>query len=98
MKREITFGNQIAMVERSKTAAMLEIPRANSDSLAILSDAIDENDGITVIAFYPNKGKVQIIADRTVSNTEVIDMICDAIGRVFDCDTRVNYACAEDSI
>lgn len=98
MKREITFGDQIAMVERSKTAAMLEIPRANSDSLAILADAIDENYGITVIAFYPNKGKVQFIVDRTVSNTEVIDMICDAIGRVFDCDTRVNYACAEDSI
>lgn len=98
MKREITFCDQTAIVERSKTACLLEMSSASSDNLAILADAINESEGITVIAVYMNRCKVQFLADRSVSNTEVVDIVCDAIGRVFDCDTRVNYARTENAV
>ena len=96
MKKEITFRNSVAIVERSKTVALLQVLSAETDKLAILADAINESECITVITILPPRGKVVFTVEKSTPNSEVIDIVCDAISRVFDADTSVSYARPEN--
>lgn len=95
MKREITFSNSVATVERSKSAALLQLSPIQVDKLAILADTINEADGITVITILPSRGKVVFTVEKSITNGEVIDVICEAIGKVYDADTSVSFARTE---
>ena len=98
MKREITFRNSVATVERSKTAALLQVSTTEADKLAILADAINESECITVITILPPRGKVVFTVEKSTTNSEVIDIVCDAISRVLDADTSVSYARPENAV
>lgn len=98
MKREITFSNSVATVERSKSAALLQLSPNQVDKLAILADVINESDGITVITILPPRGKVVFTVEKSITNSEVIDVVCEAISRVFDADTSVSYARPENAV
>lgn len=98
MKREITFSNSVATIERSKSAATLQFLSFQEDKLAILADAINESECITVITILPPGGKVVFTVEKSTTNSEVIDIICEAISRVFDTDTSVSYARPENAV
>jgi hypothetical protein len=98
MKIEITFRNSVATVERSKTAALLQVASTEADKLAILADAINESECITVITILPTCGKVVFTVEKSTTNSEIIDIVCDAISRVFDADTSVSYARTENAV
>lgn len=98
MKREITFRNSVATVERLKTAAKLQVSSTEADKLAILADAINESECITVFKISPPRGTVIFNVEKSTTNSEVIDIVCDAISRVFDADTSVSYARPENAV
>lgn len=98
MKREITFSNSVATVERSKSSALLQLSPTQIDKLAILADMINESEGINVITILPPRGKVVFTVEKSISNSEVIDIVCDAISRVYDVDTSVSYARSENAV
>ena len=98
MKREITLRNSVAIVERSKTAALLQVSSTKADKLTILADAINQSECIKVIAILPPRGKVVFTVEKSTTNSEIIDIICDAISQVFDADTSVSYARPENAV
>lgn len=92
MKREITFSYYAAIIERAKTAATLQIKSVRADLLAHLADAIDASEGITVLAILPSCGKIAFIVKKAMTDSEVTNIVCEAINRVFNADTSVSSA------
>lgn len=103
MKKIISFNDGVAILERSKTAATLEVRAANITgplpmSLAQIADAINEAENIDVHLILPSRGKIAFTASKGMSNTELLDTICDAIAGVLDTDTVVSNERAETII
>lgn len=98
MKREITFRNSVATVERLKTFAKLQVSSTEAEKLAILADTINESDCVAVFKISPLRGTVLFNVEKSTTNSEVIDIVCDAISRVFDADTSVSYARPENAV
>lgn len=94
MKQTIKFGQRTAILERSKTVAILEItPNLPAIplpmSLAELADAISETENVDVHTILPGRSKIAFTVGKGISNTKLIDTIRDAISVVFDTDTVV---------
>lgn len=89
MKKEIIFRNSVVTVERTKTAAILQISPADTDKLAILADTINNSECITVITILPSRGKVLFTVERSTENSEIMDVVCNAISHVYDVDTTI---------
>lgn len=89
MKKNITFGQNIATLERSKMAAYLEITTLAAATplnmqLAELADAMNEAKSINVHTILPARGKIIFTTEKGASNSDVICTVCDAITRVFN--------------
>lgn len=87
MKKIITFGQNIATLERSKTAASLEITTLAAATplnmrFAELADAMNEAKSINVHTILPARGKIIFTTEKGASNSDVICTVCDAITRV----------------
>ena len=100
MKKIITFGQNTAILERSRMIATLQIAPVQTNTplpmpLAVLADALNEAENIVVHAILPARGKIAFIIEKGVSNAEIIDTVCDAIAAVFDTDTVVSNESAE---
>lgn len=89
MRKIITFGQYTAILERSNAAALLEVT-PSSAKLTQLADKIDYTDNIEVHAVLPARGKIAFTVDKETSTVELLDIVCDAITRVFDTDTVIS--------
>lgn len=85
MRKIITFGQYTAILERSNTAGLLEVTPSPA-KLTQLADAIDYADNIDVHSVLPARGKIAFTVDKETSTVELLDIVCDAITRVFDTD------------
>ncbi len=92
MKREITFSCYSAIIERSKTAATLQLKSVQADQLAHIADAIDTPEGFTVLAILPQRGKIACRVNKAMTDSEIISIVCKAIERIFDTETSVSPA------
>lgn len=96
MKKKVKFGNHSAVLERSKSVGVITILPALpvkplSMKLAELADAINEADFVDVHTVQPS-GKIVFIVENGISNTILLDVICNAITRAFDTDATVANA------
>lgn len=97
MKKIITFGQHSAILERSKSAALLEVKPAPAQ-LSELADAINEADYLDVTAIFPGRGKIAFVVENSTANAAIICAVCDAIAGVFDTDTVVSNERAEEIV
>ncbi len=96
MKREITSGGRSALLCAGEGRAMLTV---HESTLPVnLADEINEAGDITVTEVF-RVGKdtaLRMVHDLTPS--DVLGVICEAIGKVFDADTSVSYARTENAV
>ena len=93
MKRTITFKDKSALLSAGENRAMLTI---NEYRLPVeLADAINESGDVYVVDVFLDDtcqmGVIRIVHDLP-SPSELIEIICEAISRIFDADTSVSYA------
>lgn len=98
MKREIDFNGKSALLCAGEHRALLTI---NEYTLPVeLADAIDEAGDVRVSEVFLDDncrtGVIRILYDLNPS--ELLEIVCDAISRVFDADTSVSYARPENAV
>ena len=98
MKKNISFASYGVTLERSKTAATIKITPIVPIEWMALADKIDQDSHITVTAVLVDAAKIAFIVDRSMTNNELLDVICDSITAVFDADTMIRNERAEDII
>lgn len=76
-------------------AATVKLSAKENDRIAELADAIDEAQCVDVKAVLFDAGKIIFVVEKGTTNAEVIDVVCDAITRVYDTDTVVSNETAE---
>lgn len=96
MKRKITFGGRSALLSVRKGRAMLTIHESTLQ--APLADVINEADGITVNAICSEGNDATIIIIHDLTPSDVLGVVCEAIGKVYDADTAVSYARPENAV
>lgn len=94
MKKEIKFGNRIALLERSKSVGSLIISPAMPDNpvpseLAEIADAINADDFIDVHTIITHKGEIAFRIDKGCADAVLVDFICDVLASVFESDITV---------
>lgn len=98
MERIITFNEKSALLCAGEGRAMLTV---NEYTLPVeLADAIGEAGDVHVSAVFLDDncrtGVIRILYDLNPS--ELLEIVCDAISRVFDADTSVSYARPENAV
>ncbi len=96
MKREISFGGRSALLCAGKHRAMLTV---HESTLAVsLADEINEAGDITVTEVFRegNDTALRMVHDLTPS--DILGVVCEAIGKVYDADTSVSYARPENAV
>lgn len=96
MKREITFGDHTAIIDMGEGRAMLTVLESSLPvQLADALDAAGDMDA-TEVSLIPGGACIRIVHD--LSTADLLDVICEIISDVYDTDTTISYARAEDSI
>lgn len=95
MKKTITFGQNTALLERSKSAMLITISpiKANTpfpSKIAQLADTLNEANIIEVVRIMPNSGKLVCTAEKGINFTDIIEIVCDAITYVYHADTTIS--------
>ncbi len=96
MERKITFGGCSALLCAGEGRAMLTVHKS---SLPVkLADAINEVVDITVTEVFRvgEDSAVRMVHDLTPS--DILGVVCEAIGKVYDADTSVSYARTESTL
>lgn len=96
MKREITFGDHTATLDMGEGRAMLTVLES---SLPVqLADALDADGDMdaTGVSLIPGGTCIRIV--HNLPTAELLDVVCEVISDVYDTNTSISYACAEDSI
>lgn len=98
MERIITFNEKSALLCASEHQALLTV---NAYILPVeLADVIGEAGDVHVSAVFLDDncrtGVIRILHDLTPS--ELLEIVCEAISRVFDADTSVSYARPENAV
>lgn len=98
MERIITFNEKSALLCAGEERAMLTV---NEYTLPVeLADAIGEAGDVHVSAVSLDDncrtGVIRILHDLNPS--ELLEIVCEAISRVFDADTSVSYARSENAV
>lgn len=93
MKRIINFKDKSALLSAGENRAMLTI---NEYRLPVeLADAINEAGDVYVVDVFLDDtcktGVIRIVHNLS-SPSELVEIICEAISRIFDADTSVTYA------
>lgn len=99
MKREITFGGRSALLSAGEHRAMLTVYESADSTLPVgLADEINEAGDITVTEVFRvgNDTALRMVHDLTPS--DVLGVVCEAIGKVYDADTAVSYARPENAV
>lgn len=96
MERIITFNGKSALLCAGEEQAMLTV---NEYTLPVeLADAIGKAGDVHVSAVFLDDncrtGVIRILHDLNPSG--LLEIVCDAISRVFDADTTVSYARPEN--
>lgn len=97
MKRAIKFGGCTAVLNVGEHRAMLTVYESSLPT--ILADAINEAGDIDVTEVSRednNATAIRIVHDLSIN--ELLDVICEAISKVYDADTFVSNARAENVI
>ncbi len=94
MKKEITFNDCSAILERVKCAAMITLSPLHINDrltpyLAELADALNDVEFINVFSILNTQGKLCFTVNKGIRNNEVLDAVCDAITRVFDANITI---------
>lgn len=96
MKREIIFGKHSALLHNGEKCAKLYI---DEPTLPIaLADAINKEPRIDVTDVIKCKDHSCIRIFHELTAGELLGIICEAIGEVYDNDTSVSYARTENAI
>lgn len=100
MKKIITFGHNTAVLERSKSAASITVTPIPGNTplptqIAELADKLNESDIVDVFHILPGRGKICFTVEKSATNADVIDVVCDAVTCVYDTDTTVSNERAE---
>lgn len=103
MKKFITFGHSTAILEHSKSAASITVtPVPGNTSLptqiAELADKLNESDIVDVSHIFPDRGKIVFTVERSATNANVIEVVCDALTCVFETDTIVSNERAQNAL
>lgn len=96
MERKITFGGRSALLCAGEGRAMLTI---HQSTLPVkLSDVINEAGDITVteVSRMGEDSAVRMVHDLTPS--DILGVVCEAIGKVYDANTSVSYARTESTV
>lgn len=98
MERLITFNGKSALLCAGEHRAMLTV---NEYTLPVeLADAIGEAGDVHVPAVFLDEncrtGVIRILHEHNPS--ELLEIVCEAISRVFDADTSVSYALPENVV
>ncbi len=99
MKREITFGDCSALLSAGEHRAMLTVYESTNSTLPVgLADEINEAGNITVTEVFRagNDTAIRMVHDLTPS--DVLGVVCEAIGKVYAADTAVSYARPENAV
>ena len=97
MKREIKFGERSALLFVGENLAMLTTRETYLP--VALADEINETQDVTVteVTIMDNTEYIiRIVHD--LPKGEVLNIVCDAISRVYDVDTSVSYARSENAV
>lgn len=96
MKREITFGDHTAIIDMGEGRAMLTVLESSLPvQLADALDAAGDMDA-TEVSLIPGGACIRIAHDLPAA--ELLSVVCETISDVYDTDTTISYARAEDSI
>lgn len=98
MKRIITFNDKSALLRASEHRALLTV---NKYAFPVeLADVIDKAGDVCVTEVFiddnSQAGVIRIVYDLNPS--ELLEIVCDAISRVFNADTSVSYARTENAV
>ena len=92
MNRIIEFKGGTVYVERRKSAGIVRVDPCRTSELVELADCINETGRIAVVTVMPPEGQIMMVLDNKISNGDIIDAVCDAVGKVYDSDCTVKYA------
>ncbi len=96
MKREITFGGRSALLCAGEGRAMLTV---HESTLPVsLADEINESGDITVTEVFRTDKDTALRMVHDLTPSDVLGVICEAIGKVFDADTSVSYARPQNAV
>lgn len=100
MKKNITFGHNTAVLERSKSAASIVITPIPVNTplpsmIAELADKLNESEIVDVFHILPYRGKIVFTVEGSATNADIIDVVCDAVTCVYGTDTTVSNERAE---
>ncbi len=95
MKKTITFGQNVAVLERSKSTATITITPIPENTplptqIALMADELNESELVDVIQILTGRGKIAFLIAKNATNADIIDVVCDAIACVYDTDTTVS--------
>lgn len=96
MKKEITFGKHSALLHNGEKCAKLYI---DEPTLPVaLADAINKEPRIDVTDVSKCKDYSCIRMFHELTAGEILGIVCEAIGEVYDADTSVSYVRPENAI
>ncbi len=96
MKREIKLGGCSALLSAGDNRAMLTVHEKSLP--VVLADAINEAGDLTVTDVFKAGDDTCIRIVHDLSAGEILDIVCEAISRVYDVDTFVKNARPETSV
>ena len=96
MKREIKFGGNSALLSVGDNRAMLTVDEKSLPVL--LADAINEAGDLTVTEVFKVGDDTYIRIVHDLSAAEILDIVCEAISRVYDVDAFVKNARPENAV
>lgn len=97
MKKEIKFGGCSALLSAGEHRAMLTTREKSLP--VILADAINEAGDVRVIEVSKDDdGATYIRMTHYLSAGDLLDVVCEAISRVYNVDTFVSNARAENAV
>lgn len=95
MKRKITFGGRTALLCAGEGRAMLTVHKS---SLPVkLADAISEAGDLRVTEVFRVGEDSAVRMVHSLTPSDILGVVCEAIGKVYDADTSVSFARTEST-
>lgn len=96
MKREITFGGRSALLCAGEHRALLTV---HESSLPVrLADEINEYGDITVTEVFRMGKDTALRMVHDLAPSDVLGVVCEAIGKVFDPGITFSYVRSENAL
>lgn len=96
MKREIKFGERSALLHNGEKCAKIYI---DEPTLPVaLADCLNKEQGIDVTEVSKHEKGSCIRMFHELTGGEILGIVCDAIGEVYNEDATVSYARPENAV